>query len=81
MQRVNVCATATVIDGDDPRVYLAPRVRPGPTIGASILGGSVHELQPGQSVCPFYYEMGIWPDGDAHSLIVPRESAVDDDAL
>ena len=28
----------------------------GPKIGATQLGGSVYELPPGQSICPYHYE-------------------------
>ena len=28
----------------------------GPAIGASRLGGSVYDLPPGQSICPYHYE-------------------------
>ena len=28
----------------------------GPAIGAEQLGGSVYELDPGESVCPYHYE-------------------------
>ena len=28
----------------------------GPTIGAEKLGGSVYDLDPGESVCPYHYE-------------------------
>jgi len=58
MQRANVLTAATVIDPDDPPGYHAPRAKLGPMIGASLLGGSVYELEPGQSVCPYHYEIG-----------------------
>ena len=58
MTRVNVFTAATVVDPDDPPGYHAPRAKLGPLIGASLLGGSVYELQPGQSVCPYHYEIG-----------------------
>ena len=28
----------------------------GPSIGAEQLGGSVYDLDPGESVCPYHYE-------------------------
>ena len=34
-------------------------MRVGPLVGASKLGLSVYELPPGQSVCPYHYEIGI----------------------
>jgi uncharacterized cupin superfamily protein len=30
----------------------------GPSIGATMLGGSLYELPPGQSNCPYHYEYG-----------------------
>ena len=58
MQRVNVFTAATTLDPDDPPGYHAPRAKLGPQIGASMIGASVYELQPGQSVCPYHYEYG-----------------------
>jgi uncharacterized cupin superfamily protein len=40
----------------DPEGYRARMARFGPTIGAEQLGGSVYELDPGDSVCPYHYE-------------------------
>jgi uncharacterized cupin superfamily protein len=47
-----------VVEGDpgDPPGYGARMARFGPTIGAEKLGGSVYELDPGDSVCPYHYE-------------------------
>jgi uncharacterized cupin superfamily protein len=58
MERVNVFSVAAELDPDDPPGYQAPRAKLGPMIGASMLGGSIYELQPGQSVCPYHYEYG-----------------------
>jgi uncharacterized cupin superfamily protein len=43
-------------DDSDPERYRAGMDRFGAKIGASQLGGSVYELPPGQSVCPYHYE-------------------------
>lgn len=46
-----------VLDDDDPRDGYRPRMgRFGPMIGAQKLGGTVYELDPGESVCPYHYE-------------------------
>lgn len=45
-------------DETDPDGYRAGMARFGETIGASLLGGSVYELPPGQSNCPYHYEHG-----------------------
>ena len=58
MRRVNVFSVATELDPDDPPGYRAPRAKLGPQIGASMIGGSIYELEPGQSVCPYHYEYG-----------------------
>jgi uncharacterized cupin superfamily protein len=43
-------------DATDPPAYRSRGVRVGPLIGASALGGSVYEIDPGDSVCPYHYE-------------------------
>jgi uncharacterized cupin superfamily protein len=58
MPRVNVFTAATVVDPDEPPGYHAPRAKLGPMIGASKIGGSIYELEPGQAVCPYHYEYG-----------------------
>ena len=46
------------VEGDPshPAGYRARMARFGPSIGAERLGGSVYELDPGDSVCPYHYE-------------------------
>ena len=56
MEVVNVFEIAAEGDDTDPAGYRARMARFGPTIGAENLGGSVYELDPGQSVCPYHYE-------------------------
>jgi uncharacterized cupin superfamily protein len=43
-------------DDADPPGYRSRMARFGPSIGAEQLGGSVYELDPGDSVCPYHYE-------------------------
>lgn len=45
-------------DADDPAGYNAGYKRLGPELGAEQLGMSVYELTPGNSVCPYHYEIG-----------------------
>ena len=45
-------------DDDDPRGYEAGYARLGPLLGSRDLGGSVYELDPGNSNCPYHYEHG-----------------------
>jgi uncharacterized cupin superfamily protein len=55
-ERVNLFEVAVEGDGADPAGYRARMARFGPVIGAEQLGGSVYELDPGESVCPYHYE-------------------------
>jgi len=56
MQRIDIFRTTCEYDADDPPGYHSGMSRFGKTIGAKGLGGSVYELPPGQSVCPYHYE-------------------------
>ncbi len=58
MERVNVFSVKTVTDPDDPPGYVASRAKLGPMIGAAMIGGSVYDLEPGESVCPYHFEFG-----------------------
>jgi uncharacterized cupin superfamily protein len=58
MRRFNLFAAEPQYDATDPDGYRAGMARFGPSIGATKLGGSVYELPPGQSVCPYHYEHG-----------------------
>jgi uncharacterized cupin superfamily protein len=58
MERVNMFSVESVADPDDPPGYVAPRARLGPMIGAAMIGGSVYDLEPGESVCPYHFEFG-----------------------
>jgi uncharacterized cupin superfamily protein len=42
----------------DPEGYRTGMARFGKRIGASMLGGSLYELLPDQSICPYHYEYG-----------------------
>ena len=57
-RRVNLFTAGCKPDDSDPAGYRAGMNRFGPGIGASMLGGSIYELPPGQSVCPYHYEYG-----------------------
>lgn len=58
MNRFNLFESDVEYDATDPDGYRAGMNRFGPSIGASMLGGSVYELPPGQSICPYHYEYG-----------------------
>lgn len=46
-------------DDDDAEGYNTSYARVGPMIGATQLGLSVYQLPPGQSICPYHYEIGF----------------------
>jgi uncharacterized cupin superfamily protein len=58
MKRVNLFSTETGFDEGDPEGYHTGYARLGPLLGASMLGGTIYELPPGQSICPYHYEYG-----------------------
>jgi uncharacterized cupin superfamily protein len=58
MDRVNLHEPQLGYDDTDPDGYRAGMDRFGDRIGARRIGGSVYELPPGQSVCPYHYEFG-----------------------
>jgi len=58
MRRSNLHTAAAEFDAADPEGYRAGMARLGAEIGAVMLGGSVYELPPGQSICPYHYEYG-----------------------
>ena len=59
MSEVNLFDVTLNDDDDDPVGYHVLYQRIGPLIGAEQLGLSVYELPPGQSVCPYHYEVGF----------------------
>jgi uncharacterized cupin superfamily protein len=58
VQRVHLFTTSCEYDPSDPDGFRNGMARFGPSIGAERLGGSVYELPPGQSICPYHYEHG-----------------------
>ena len=59
MSEVNLFAVDVTKDADDPDGYHTSYARVGPLVGATKLGLSVYELPPGQSICPYHYEVGF----------------------
>ncbi len=47
------------LDEDDAPGYGVSYARVGPLVGGEQLGLSVYELPPGQSICPYHYEVGF----------------------
>lgn len=58
MERFNIFDGEFAYDADDPEGFRAGMIRFGPKIGARRLGGSLYELPPGESICPYHYEVG-----------------------
>jgi uncharacterized cupin superfamily protein len=53
---VNVSEVAVAGDPDAPAGFRSRGVQLGPDLGAAKLGGSVYELDPGESICPYHWE-------------------------
>ncbi len=58
VQRFNLNTGKLDYDESDPVGFQAGMARFGASIGATMLGGSLYELPPGQSNCPYHYEYG-----------------------
>jgi uncharacterized cupin superfamily protein len=58
VERFNLHSATTEVDGDEPDGYRSSANRFGKQIGATTIGGTIYDLEPGQSVCPYHYEYG-----------------------
>ena len=58
MRRINIASPRFEYDGEDPEGFRAGIVRLGKLLGAEESGISVYEIPPGQSICPYHYEVG-----------------------
>jgi uncharacterized cupin superfamily protein len=58
MKRVNIAAPQFSYDAGDPEGFRAGLARLGKALGAEQTGASVYEISPGQSICPYHYELG-----------------------
>ena len=58
MDRFNLHEATTQTDGDEPDGYRSGANRFGKQIGASTIGGTIYDLEPGQSICPYHFEYG-----------------------
>jgi uncharacterized cupin superfamily protein len=56
VRKINLSSVELTWDEADPEGYRAGMARFGAAIGAVKLGGSVYELPPGESICPYHYE-------------------------
>jgi uncharacterized cupin superfamily protein len=58
VRRVNLFNAEFEYEPDSPAGYRSGSVSCGPLIGASRLSGKLYEIPPGQSICPYHYELG-----------------------
>jgi uncharacterized cupin superfamily protein len=58
MRRINIAAAELEYDGEDPEGFRSGSARLGKLLGAEQSGISVYEIPPGQSICPYHYEVG-----------------------
>jgi uncharacterized cupin superfamily protein len=56
MKHLNIFATEFEHDDDDPEGYSSGYVKLAPAIGGSAMAGTIYDLPPGNSNCPFHYE-------------------------
>ncbi|MDQ8043481.1 MAG: cupin domain-containing protein [Solirubrobacteraceae bacterium] len=57
MRRVNIADPEFTYDPDDPEGFRAGTFRYGGKVGARNTGSTVYEIPPGQSICPYHYEV------------------------
>ncbi len=56
MKRFNILEADFQHDEEDPEGYRAGYVKLAPEIGAKTMAGTIYDLEPGNSNCPFHYE-------------------------
>ena len=56
MKRVNIFRAELEHDEDDPEGYSSGYVRIAPAIDGETMAGTLYELAPGNSNCPYHYE-------------------------
>jgi uncharacterized cupin superfamily protein len=71
VKRFNLHEAGTELDGDEPPGFKSKANRFGKQIGASLIGGTIYDLDPGEAICPYHFEYG-----DEEWLIVLSGSPV-----
>jgi uncharacterized cupin superfamily protein len=56
VKRLNIFDSALDHDEDDPEGYRAGYLKLAEPIGAKTMAGTIYEMEPGNSNCPFHYE-------------------------
>jgi uncharacterized cupin superfamily protein len=57
-RRANLHRPELAHDDHHPPGFRRKKDRLGPRIGASAIGGTLYELDPGEAICPYHYEYG-----------------------
>jgi uncharacterized cupin superfamily protein len=58
MRRFNIFSSRPELREGRPAGFRSPASRVDEAIGGSMLAGKLYELPPGESVCPYHYELG-----------------------
>jgi uncharacterized cupin superfamily protein len=58
MRRISIASPQFEYDAEDPQGFRSGMAALGKLLGAEQSGISIYELPPGQSVCPYHYEVG-----------------------
>ncbi len=58
MKRINIASPVFEYVAEDPEGFRSGMAKLGKVLGAERTGVSVYEVPPGQSVCPYHYEIG-----------------------
>jgi uncharacterized cupin superfamily protein len=59
MKRINIAAPQFTYDEEDPEGFRSGMARLGKLLGsAEDSGATLYDLPPGQSICPYHYEVG-----------------------
>jgi uncharacterized cupin superfamily protein len=56
MERVNIYDAQLEHDEDDPEGYSSGYLKLAPQVGGKTMAGTLYELPPGNSNCPYHYE-------------------------
>ena len=58
MKRFNLHGAETELEGDEPDGFKSRGNRFGKEIGASLIGGTIYDIDAGEAICPYHFEYG-----------------------
>jgi uncharacterized cupin superfamily protein len=58
VRKFNLHSATTEVDGDEPDGYRSGANRFGKQLGASMIGGTIYDMEAGESICPYHFEYG-----------------------